>query len=69
MLDELIAFVRARADGQAGLGLVAWVRRALADLEMRVEVGRQIGLLNAWLIDQGEVPTRRARSDRPRRST
>jgi alkylation response protein AidB-like acyl-CoA dehydrogenase len=32
--------------------------RALADLEMRVEVGRQIGLLNAWLIDQGEVPTK-----------
>ena len=25
---------------------------------MRVEVGRQIGLLNAWLIDRGEVPTK-----------
>ncbi|HLY37384.1 MAG TPA: acyl-CoA dehydrogenase family protein, partial [Candidatus Binatia bacterium] len=23
-----------------------------------VEVGRQIGLLNAWLIDQGAVPTK-----------
>jgi alkylation response protein AidB-like acyl-CoA dehydrogenase len=30
----------------------------MADLEMRVEVGRQLGLLNAWLIDQGEVPTK-----------
>src|SRR5256886_5844132 len=58
MLDELIAFVRrTRRDGKP-LGSVAWVRRALADLEMRVEVGRQIGLLNAWLIDQGEVPTK-----------
>src|SRR5881396_3782723 len=58
MLDELIAFARrTRRDGQP-LGSIAWVRRALADLEMRVEVGRQIGLLNAWLIDQGEVPTK-----------
>src|SRR5581483_12334716 len=39
-------------------GAVAWVRRALADLEVRVEVGRQLGLLNAWMIDQGEVPTK-----------
>src|SRR5207253_626656 len=58
MLDELIAFVRrTKRDGRP-LGSVPWVRRALADLEMRVEVGRQIGLLNAWLIDQGEVPTK-----------
>jgi hypothetical protein len=34
------------------------VRRALADLEMRVEVGRQLGLLNAFLIEQGVVPTK-----------
>ena len=25
---------------------------------MRVEVGRQLGLLNAWLVDQGVVPTK-----------
>ena len=57
-LDELLAFVRrARRDGRQ-LGAIPWVRRALADLEMRVEVGRQIGLLNVWLIDQGEVPTK-----------
>jgi len=57
-LDELLAFVRrTKGDGKP-LGSVPWVRRALADLEMRVEVGRQIGLLNAWLIDQGEVPTK-----------
>jgi alkylation response protein AidB-like acyl-CoA dehydrogenase len=57
-LEELKAFVRrARRDGRP-LGAVPWVRRALADLEMRVEVGRQIGLLNAWMIDQGEVPTK-----------
>ncbi len=48
---------RARRDGRP-LGAVPWVRRALADLEMRVEVGRQLGLLNAWLIDQGQVPTK-----------
>ena len=40
------------------LGRVPWVRRAMADLEMRVEVGRQLGLLNAWLIDQGQVPVK-----------
>jgi alkylation response protein AidB-like acyl-CoA dehydrogenase len=57
-LDELVAFVRrTRRDGRP-LGTVPWVRRALAELDMRVEVGRQIGLLNAWLIDQGEVPTK-----------
>ena len=57
-LEELKAFVRRhRRDGRL-LGTIPWVRRALAELEMRVEVGRQIGLLNAWLIDQGEVPTK-----------
>jgi hypothetical protein len=57
-LDELIVFVRKTKRDAKPLGDVPWVRRALADLEMRVEVGRQIGLLNAWLIDQGEVPTK-----------
>jgi alkylation response protein AidB-like acyl-CoA dehydrogenase len=57
-LSELKAFVRrTKRDGRP-LGSVPWVRRAVADLEMRVEVGRQIGLLNAWLIDQGVVPTK-----------
>ena len=57
-LADLKAFVRrTRRDG-VPLGRVPWVRRALADLEMRVEVGRQIGLLNAWLIDHGVVPTK-----------
>jgi len=58
LLEELKAFVRrTRRDGKP-LGTIPWIRRALADLEMRVEVGRQLGLLNAWLIDQGEVPTK-----------
>ena len=58
LLEELVAFVRrSQRDGRP-LGAVPWVRRALADLAMRVEVGRQIGLLNAWLIDQGVVPTK-----------
>jgi alkylation response protein AidB-like acyl-CoA dehydrogenase len=57
-LGELKAFVRRTSRDGRPLGAVPWVRRALADLEMRVEVGRQIGLLNAWLIDQGEVPTK-----------
>jgi alkylation response protein AidB-like acyl-CoA dehydrogenase len=57
-LGELKAFVRrTKRDGRP-LGGIPWVRRAVADLEMRVEVGRQIGLLNAWLIDRGEVPTK-----------
>jgi alkylation response protein AidB-like acyl-CoA dehydrogenase len=56
--EELLAFVRrTKRDGKP-LGSIPWVRRALADLEMRIEVGRQIGLLNAWMIDQGEVPTK-----------
>jgi alkylation response protein AidB-like acyl-CoA dehydrogenase len=58
LLEELKVFVRrTRRDGKL-LGRVPWVRRALADLEMRLEVGRQLGLLNAWLMDQGEVPTK-----------
>jgi 3-oxocholest-4-en-26-oyl-CoA dehydrogenase alpha subunit len=58
LLDELVVFVRrTRRDGRP-LGTIPWVRRALADLEMRVEVGSRIGVLNAWLIDQGEVPTK-----------
>jgi len=58
LLAELVAFVRrTKRDGQP-LGRIPWVRRALADLEMRVEVGRQLGLVNAWLIDQGIVPTK-----------
>ena len=57
-LDELKVYVRRTKRDGVPLARVPWVRRALADLEMRVEVGRQIGLLNAWLIDQGEVPTK-----------
>jgi alkylation response protein AidB-like acyl-CoA dehydrogenase len=57
-LDDLKTFVRRRKRDGVPLGTIPWVRRALADLEMRVEVGRQIGLLNAWLIDQGVVPTK-----------
>src|SRR5438093_2698020 len=45
-LEELKDFVRCgRRDGMP-LGRIPWVRRSVADLEMRVEVGRQIGLLN-----------------------
>jgi alkylation response protein AidB-like acyl-CoA dehydrogenase len=58
LLEELKAFVRKTTRDGRKLGTVPWVRRALADLEMRVEVGRQLGLLNAWLIDQGQVPTK-----------
>jgi len=58
MLEELKDFVRRTARDGRPLGTIPWVRRAMADLEMRVEVGRQIGLLNAWLIDQGVVPTK-----------
>ena len=58
LLGELKDFVRRTKREGAPLGSVPWVRRALADLEMRVEVGRQIGLLNAWLTDQGVVPTK-----------
>src|SRR5207249_11743521 len=58
LLEELKAFVRRTVRDGRPLGAVPWVRRALADLEMRVEVGRQLGLLNAWLIDQGIVPTK-----------
>jgi alkylation response protein AidB-like acyl-CoA dehydrogenase len=58
LLDELLIYVRrAKRDGRP-LGAVPWVRRALAELEMRVEIGRQLGLLNAWAIDQGQVPTK-----------
>jgi alkylation response protein AidB-like acyl-CoA dehydrogenase len=58
LLEELKVFVRkTRRDGRP-LGAIPWVRRAMADLEMRVEVGRHLGLLNAWLIDQGQVPTK-----------
>ena len=55
---ELRTFVRRTKRDGVPLGRVPWIRRALADLDMRIEVGRQIGLLNAWLIDQGVVPTK-----------
>jgi alkylation response protein AidB-like acyl-CoA dehydrogenase len=58
LFEELKAFVRrAKRDGQP-LGAIPWVRRAMADLDVRIEIGRQLGLLNAWLIDQGQVPTK-----------
>jgi 3-oxocholest-4-en-26-oyl-CoA dehydrogenase alpha subunit len=58
LFEELKAYVRrTRRDGKR-LGTVPWVRRAMADLDARIEVGRQLGLLNAWLIDQGQVPTK-----------
>jgi len=58
LFEELKAFVRrTKRDGRP-LGSIPWVRRAMADLEVRIEIGRQLGLLNAWLIDQGEVPTK-----------
>ena len=58
LLGELKAFVRRTTRDGKPLATIPWVRRALADLEVRVEVGRQLGLLNAWLIDQGQVPTK-----------
>jgi alkylation response protein AidB-like acyl-CoA dehydrogenase len=58
LVEELKDYVRSATRDGRPLGTIPWVRRALADLEMRIEVGRQIGLLNAWLIDQGEVPTK-----------
>src|SRR5882672_7770598 len=58
LLAELKVFVRRARRDRRPLAQIPWVRRAIADLEMRVEVGRQIGLLNAWLIDQGVVPTK-----------
>ena len=58
LVEELKDFVRTTTRDGRPLGTIPWVRRAMADLEMRIEVGRQIGLLNAWLIDQGEVPTK-----------
>jgi len=58
LLEELKVFVRRTKRDGVPLGRIPWVRRAMADLEMRVEVGRQLGLLNAWLIDQGQVPVK-----------
>jgi alkylation response protein AidB-like acyl-CoA dehydrogenase len=56
--DLLIAFVRtARRDGRP-LGRIPWVRQRMAELARDLEVGRMLGLLNAWLIDQGVVPTK-----------
>ena len=57
-LDELKAFVRRTKRDGVPLGRIPWVRRGIADLEVRVEVGRQLGLLNAFLVDQGVVPTK-----------
>ena len=58
LFEELKAFVRrTKRDGKP-LGTIPWVRRAMADLDVRIEIGRQLGLLNAWLIDQGQVPTK-----------
>jgi len=58
LLEELKVFVRRKQRDGKPLGSIPWVRRAMADLEMRVEVGRQLGLLNAFLMEQGVVPTK-----------
>jgi alkylation response protein AidB-like acyl-CoA dehydrogenase len=58
LFEELKMFVRRTTRDGVPLGRIPWVRRAMADLEMRIEVGRQLGLLNAWLIDQGQVPVK-----------
>jgi alkylation response protein AidB-like acyl-CoA dehydrogenase len=58
LLEELKAFVRETSRDGKPLGGIPWVRRSLADLEMRVEVCRHLGLLNAWLIDQGQMPVK-----------
>jgi alkylation response protein AidB-like acyl-CoA dehydrogenase len=58
MLEDLKIFVRRHQRDGRLLGAIPWVRRALADLEVRVEVGRHLGLLTTWLMDQGEVPTK-----------
>jgi alkylation response protein AidB-like acyl-CoA dehydrogenase len=58
LLEELKVFVRRQKRDGRPLGRIPWVRRAMADLEMRLEVGRQLGLLNAFLIEQGVVPTK-----------
>jgi alkylation response protein AidB-like acyl-CoA dehydrogenase len=56
--DGLVAFVRsARRDGRP-LARVPWVRQRMAEMARDLEVGRMLGLLNAWLIDQGVVPTK-----------
>ena len=58
LYNVLVPFVRkARRDGQP-LGTIPWVRHRMAELEVDLEVGRMLGLLNAWLIDQGIVPTK-----------
>jgi alkylation response protein AidB-like acyl-CoA dehydrogenase len=58
LFDLLVVFVRsARRDGRP-LGTIPWVRHGLAELAAEIEVGRMLGLLNAWLIDQGTVPTK-----------
>jgi len=58
LYDLLLGFVRtARRDGHV-LGTIPWVRRRMAALATEIEVGRMLGLLNAWLIDQGIVPTK-----------
>lgn len=58
LYDLLTAFVRtARRDGRP-LGTISWIRQRMAELAMELEVGRMLGLLTAWLIDQGTVPTK-----------
>jgi alkylation response protein AidB-like acyl-CoA dehydrogenase len=58
IVEDLKDVVRTTVRDGRPLADVPWVRRALADLEMRLEVGRRLGILNAWLIDRGEVPTK-----------
>lgn len=58
IVEDLKDVVRTTVRDGRPLATVPWVRRALADLEMRIEVGRRLGILNAWLIDRGEVPTK-----------
>ena len=58
LYNMLTAFVRTARRDARSLGTVPWIRHRMAELAMDIEVARMLGLLNAWLIDQGTVPTK-----------
>ena len=58
--DQILKYVRAMDDTQRGGELRAWIRDAMAQLEIEYHVGRLLCYQTAWLIDQGILPSSQA---------
>lgn len=57
---KLIKYVKELDKKKVGDAFYAWVRDAIAQLEIEFNVGRLLVYYTAWTIDQGRMPTKEA---------